>query len=946
MCILSARSKEHKVKVATRSPNPARHTPNARHRPRHTKPALSVNHRLHLHPISNVAYPCNTFTALKSADGMGQPRASRRRIVAGSSDDEQDETPALASVPENGDGDGGDDEVSKPATGKLKSIRRSSRQQPTPASSLNNVGSQKSSGQAKAKAPESKTQTSPGKAKAPKTKPKPTVQDEPKTKAKPIYSFFNAATQRQQSSQRSASPMSTPAPPNQTETIDSDDDNASSVALSKGSSVAMAMRKRKTQHAQGQEDVGLLPPPTQKFRKTSDGGRAPSLSVVNEDKRPWVVQFGPSNLDQLAVHKRKVGDVRNWLEAAYNGKRQKVLLLKGAAGTAKTTTVELLAKDMGIQITEWKNPAGSDLTSEESMSASLQFEDFVGRAGRSGGLTLAVSGQNGEVHDGRPADVARASEGRQLLLIEEFPNTFSRTSPVLQSFRSAISQYLASPPVLHGTPTPIVLVISETLLSTSTAAADSFTAHRLLGPELLNNPWLDTIEFNAIAPTILTKALENVVVKEARRSGRRKTPGPLVLKRIAETGDIRSAVSSLEFLCLRGDDGDTWSSKVTFTKTKKSKAESSLTKAEGEALKLISNRENSLGIFHSVGKIVYNKRQEPERGTVLAHPPPWLPQHRRNKVPETDVDRLIDELGTDATTYVAALHENYVLSCCCTSLEDSLDSISGCIDSISDADLLSLDRFSFGTRAFQGSATDTLRQDEMSFQAAVRGVLFNLPCPVHRGTPANGKKGDSHHMFYPTSLKIWRKKEEINDMLDLLTAKLQNGALNSSAQTQPTSGASGVASWKRESSDTLSAPAAIASAKAEFLTERLPYMARILESKSSKIKPPPSQSQSQLSQILSVTRIRESSNIATDNDDDDDENPAEQEARSLSGESWATDKPDAEASSDRLRGTKAKRKLPGSVGTTRGMTEGGGLGIPVESEIERLVLEEDDIVDD
>ena len=868
---------------------------------------------------------------------MGQPRASRRRVVAGSSDEEEDETPTLASIPK--DEDGGDDGTPKPAKGKLSSIRRSSRQQPTPVSSMQDVGSQKSSGQAKPKTSEIKTQISPAKVKTSKTKSKAIVQDEPKTKAKPIYSFFNAATQRQQSSQRSASPMSTPAPLNLTETISSDEDNASGIALSKGSSVAMAMRKRKTQHAPAQEDIGLLPPPTQKFRKTSDGGRTPSISVVNEDKRPWVVQFGPSNLDELAVHKRKVGDVRNWLEAAYNGKRQKVLILKGAAGTAKTTTVELLAKDMGFQITEWKNPAGSDLTSEGSMSSSLQFEDFVGRAGRSGGLTLTVSGQDGKLRDTQPADEARTAGDRQLLLIEEFPNTFSRTSPALQSFRSAVLQYLASPPISHGTPTPIVLVISETLLSTNTAAADSFTAHRLLGPELLNNPWLDTIEFNAIAPTILTKALESIVVKEARRSGRRKTPGPLVLKRIAETGDIRSAVSSLEFLCLRGDDGDTWSSKVTFTKTKKSKSESALTKAEEEALKLISNRENSLGIFHSVGKIVYNKRQEPEPGTVLAHPPPWLPQHRRNKVPETDIDRLIDELGTDATTYVAALHENYVLSCCCTSSEDSLDSISGCIDSISDADLLSLDRFSFGTRAFQGSATDTLRQDEMSFQAAVRGVLFNLPCPVHRGTPANGKKGDSHHMFYPTSLKIWRKKEEINDTLDLLTAKLQNGGLNSSAQTQPTPSVTGVASWKRESTNIQpnhSATAAIASAKAEFLTERLSYMARILASS----KPPPSH----LAQILSVTRIRESSiNTALDNNDDDDmENPAEQDVRL--GEQWATDKPDAEATSDRLRGTKAKRKTPASANAgTR--TEGGGLGIPVESRIEGLVLEEDDIED-
>jgi cell cycle checkpoint protein len=109
-------------------------------------------------------------------------------------------------------------------------------------------------------------------------------------------------------------------------------------------------------------------------------------------------------------------------------------------------------------------------------------------------------------------------------------------------------------------------------------------------------------------------------------------------------------------------------------------------------------------------------------------------------------------------------------------------------------------------------------------------------------------------------------------------------------------------------------------------------MARILGSSKRLLSP-------HLSQIQSVTRIRESPIILNDNDNEDDmENPAEQETRF--GESWTTDKPDAEAS-DRLRGTKAKRKVPAGI-----KTEGGGLGIPVESQVERLVLEDDDIVDD
>jgi cell cycle checkpoint protein len=191
-------------------------------------------------------------------------RTSRRGVVAGSSDEDEDWT--TTSAPASTAHDEGDDETSKPVKGKLKSVRKSSRKQPTPAFSLQNVTSQKSSAQAKATQPKAgagSTQTSPAKVKPTKSKAKakPTVQDEPKPKAKPIYSFFNAATQRQQSSQRSASPMNPPPPLDQTETIDSEDENASTLELSKASSVALAMRKRKIPQSQRTNPASFLRPP-------------------------------------------------------------------------------------------------------------------------------------------------------------------------------------------------------------------------------------------------------------------------------------------------------------------------------------------------------------------------------------------------------------------------------------------------------------------------------------------------------------------------------------------------------------------------------------------------------------------------------------------------------------------------------------------------------------
>lgn len=842
---------------------------------------------------------------------MGQPRASRRKVITVSSDEDEDALPR---------GPSKDDEPveqGKYATGKLRPVKKELRAQQRPLS--------KPAQSVKPIKPNSDQMTNKAKKKSPtKASPKPA--------AKPIQSFFNAAVQRQRASQPSASPGKIVPQLEGIEAIydDSDDVQGSQVRPARGSSTALAVRKRKLQPGDSFEmDSSLSLPGSQKFRKASSGERVPILSVINQDKRPWTEQFAPQDLSELAVHKRKLTDVHQWLESTVRGRRHKVLVLKGPAGAGKTTTIRLLAKEMDLEVMEWRNPGGSDLVANEGSSASAQFDDFVARAGKSSGLEF-VFGDNYNrtlrVNE-NVGSIKQPDDRRRLLLVEEFPNTFSRSSNALQSFRSAILQYLASPQLDSTCTTPIVMVISETLLSSNTALADSFTAHRLLGPELTNHPFLDSIEFNAVAPTIINKALETVVIKEARKSGRRRTPGPQVLKRIAESGDVRSAVSSLEFLCVRNDNDDAWSSKVHFTKSKKSKIEPALTKAEEEALKLISNRESTLDIFHAVGKVVYNKRMP---SSTVVHPEPWLPQHRREQVPETNVDNFIDELGTDTPTFVAALHENYVLSCSSAKTDTTLDSLSCCINNISDADLLSVDRFSFGNRAFTGSATDNLRQDEMAFQVAVRGLLFSLPYPVHRTTPVNGKRGDAHRMFYPASLRLWKKREEVEGIVDLLMARFQaeqpmggNGVPGATAKADRT----GVEAWKRNTSsdDPQGTSQTTGNARTELLLETLPYVAQILNSRGTVAE--------FLNQVNAVTRIQ-GATTADDHNEEEEELDLDNDSQEL----WTTDRSHGSSFAARMKTQNKRSRLRG--------TEGGGLAIPVESRVEKLVLEDDDIVDD
>ena len=725
-------------------------------------------------------------------------------------------------------------------------------------------------------------------------------------------------------------------------------------------------------------------------------GETKSTAVAghgDDDARPWSERFAPVSLDELAVHKRKVLDVRRWLDEVLAGRmRQRLLVLKGPAGSGKTTTVRLLAKDMRCEVLEWRNPASSfGVPGPGYQSAAAQFEEFLGRGGKFGQLDV-------ESDEGTPpppppppssGNGPNTGSDRRLILIEEFPNTFMRSSTGLVAFRNAILQFLAANvPALasfgSGYPsepvTPIVMVISETLLTTTSASADSFTAHRLLGPEILRHPGTGVIEFNPIAPTFLTKALELVVQKEARKSGRRRTPGPLVLQRLGEIGDIRSAISSLEFLCVKGDDEADWGSKVTFTKPKRgSKDVPALTKGEKESLELVSQREATLGIFHAVGKVVYNKRNDFPAGSTEAAAemlPDYMAHHARPKRSEVSVDHLIDEIGTDTHTFISALHENYALSCEQTGPLDpnsSMDYINGCLDYLSASDLLnpSWDIF-FGGRGFGGwyagkdSGSHVLRQDEMAFQVAVRGLLFSLPSPVKRQTHPTGRGGDTYKMFYPTYLKLWRTKEELEGLVDMWATKMLKGEEGGLGPSQLQDGSSasahhGPSAFRKASGSAFPGGQASSSAsqqdkagahkisgsstpllslgnaaRQELLLERLPYMAHIARQRRCSFG---------TMRIRDLDRIVSFQGIGTlGAGEDEGEDGADEEASDgpAMAEPWATDRPTEEGTPRKRRGLGALLRA-GRQGKGNGAGEGEDLAsLPMQS----LVISDDDIEDD
>lgn len=480
------------------------------------------------------------------------------------------------------------------------------------------------------------------------------------------------------------------------------------------------------------------------------------------------------------------------------------------------------------------------------VSVSAQFDEFLGRGDRFGGLEF----ENGV----ESSSQFGTSQGQRVLLVEEFPTVLSRNSSSLAAFRASLQRYLAAASgALDGnTHPPIVMIVSETLLSSTSSVSDNFTVHRLLGPALYNHPGTSIIDFNRVAPTYMQKALRLVLEKEAQVSQRGMVPGQAVLDTISDIGDIRSAISSLEFLCLKGDQAGNWGGKMTKAKMKKSRGGSELTPMEEESLRLISQRESSLGMFHAVGKIVYNKRMDrsllPASSTAPLPPPDYLSHYDRPKVSEVAVNELMDETGTDTGTFICALHENYPTSCHGSTFTDSVNS---CIDALSDSDILSPDRRStHGFRVGMGSGTgatpqnagiDLLRQDEISFHVAARGLLFGLPYPVNRQiSDSRGKvrTGDAYKMLYPTSLRLWRKSEEVDGLVDAWMKHTLNpfGNLNLLSQEPGSSSSTGVASWKNlrfghakslKSDEGSRGPTITMMSRSDTILYQLPYVVRI-----------------------------------------------------------------------------------------------------------------------
>ncbi|XP_004403473.1 PREDICTED: cell cycle checkpoint protein RAD17 [Odobenus rosmarus divergens] len=373
------------------------------------------------------------------------------------------------------------------------------------------------------------------------------------------------------------------------------------------------------------------------------------------ENEPWVDKYKPETQHELAVHKKKIEEVETWLKAKILEGQPKqggsILLITGPPGCGKTTTIKILSKEHGIQVQEWINPILPDfqkddfkeiLNPESSFhvfpyqSQIAVFKEFLLRATKYNKLQML-------------GDDLRTD--KRIILVEDLPNQFYRNSHTLHEI---LRKYV------HTGRCPLIFIISDSLSGDNN--------QRLLFPkEIQEECAIANISFNPVAPTIMMKFLNRIVTMEANKNGGNIiVPDKSSLELLCQgcSGDIRSAINSLQFSSSKGENR-LWPRKKGMSSIK---SDAALSKSkqrkktdmvfESQEVQAIGGKDVSLFLFRALGKILYCKR-----ASLTELDSPRLPSHLSEYERDTllvQPEEVVEMSHMPGELFNLYLHQNYI----------------------------------------------------------------------------------------------------------------------------------------------------------------------------------------------------------------------------------------------------------------------------------------------
>ncbi|XP_052875830.1 cell cycle checkpoint protein RAD17 isoform X3 [Gossypium arboreum] len=328
------------------------------------------------------------------------------------------------------------------------------------------------------------------------------------------------------------------------------------------------------------------------FDEVLNGFKVSAGSRRSNPKELWVDKHKPSSLEELAVNKKKVEEVKSWFEERLMTPkylqdevgRSSVLILSGQAGVGKSATVHLIASKIGAQLCEWNTPtptiwqehvhnssAGMKYTSKLD-----EFENFVERVRKYGLISSSLNGN---------------SKSSIILVIDDLPVTNGRSA------FERLQRCLVL--LVRSTRVPTAILVTDY----GNADSSDLTARWLEELQLtLESAGASKVAFNPITNNSIKKTLSRICRQELCNVAAEEID--LIAR--ASGGDIRHAITSLQLFCLKPNvELDLSSSNST----------PSCPKENANVLNEFSGgfssqygRDETLTLFHALGKFLHNKR--------------------------------------------------------------------------------------------------------------------------------------------------------------------------------------------------------------------------------------------------------------------------------------------------------------------------------------------------
>nr|GEW19630.1 cell cycle checkpoint protein RAD17 [Tanacetum cinerariifolium] len=442
----------------------------------------------------------------------------------------------------------------------------------------------------------------------------------------------------------------------------------------------------------------------------------PAASGYKRDsKELWLDKYKPCSLAELSVHKKKVEEVKVWFEERIITSKDEycnyVLLITGQSGVGKSATVHAIASHLGATVCEWNTPTPTiwqeHIHTTNSglryISKLDEFENFVEKIRKYGLISSSLTGK---------------AQKPVIILIDDLPVingkiSYSRLQRCLHLLVQSVS-------------IPTVILITEY----SKADTNDYTSR--CWEELqtsLQSAGACKVAFNPITANSITKMLSKICRGEKLKI----TAEQMDVIAKASGGDIRHAITSLQYLSLKSDPIGKESHKIDNL---------------DDGYSLPFGRDETLSLFHALGKFLHNKR-ETETSTASDMDSVFLKEDFTRLPMKMDApERVLQQAHGQARPIADFLQENVL-----DFVDDEAMDDAWVVSSyLSDADTLLASLSGGLSRNYE--AENIIQSTAAS--VAVRGVMFGNRQPLSSRWHAIRRP-----QLWQVEQSLWRNKKEM-----------------------------------------------------------------------------------------------------------------------------------------------------------------------------------------